>query len=152
MLEVSSLDNKTAKKPRGQLLKENADFFSKMLLKITPVDILVRERGFDSQGGFSRSTATEAIWSNIGVCDMVAWVQADRIFEEIAPASVKKLVTGDGKATKEQVALKLPEYVGQVEYKVDDESDAVAVGLAWLISKKLVDPQYKISKKNSKGM
>ena len=47
---------------------------------------------------------------------------------------MKKLVAGKASASKEEVAAALESYVGKQEYACDDESDAVAVGIAWLIS------------------
>ena len=46
---------------------------------------------------------------------------------------IKKLLTGNGKASKEEVAAALEKYVGQQNYAVSDESDAVAAGVAFLI-------------------
>ena len=49
---------------------------------------------------------------------------------ELAPATIKKLLTGSGKADKETVAKVLTQYVGHHLYASDDESDAVATGIA----------------------
>lgn len=46
---------------------------------------------------------------------------------------IKKLITGSGKASKEEVASALDQYVGKQNYAVSDESDAVAAGIAFLI-------------------
>lgn len=70
----------------------------------------------------------------VGVTDLYAWAFAHKGFDEIAPSAVKKLVTGKAAATKEEVAEALEAYVGKQEYACDDESDAVAVGIAWLVS------------------
>lgn len=43
------------------------------------------------------------------------------------------MITGSGKASKQDVADSLERYVGKVQYSTDDESDAVAAGIAWLI-------------------
>ena len=51
---------------------------------------------------------------------------------------MKKLLTGSGKALKSEVALALESYVGTQKYETDDESDAVAVGIAWLIQENLL--------------
>lgn len=91
-------------------------------------DVLVRERGFSRF--FSE---TQALFKVVGVADLAAWREIEACFDEIAPAMVKKLVTGSGKATKVEVADALEKYVGKQEYLCDDESDAVAVGVAWLI-------------------
>ena len=70
--------------------------------------------------------------------DLTAHTSEAMPFEEIAPASVKKLVTGSGKATKDEVMAALERHIGQHEYSCDDESDAVAVGVAWLIQNDLL--------------
>lgn len=75
----------------------------------------------------------------IGVTDLYAWAHGGLEFEELAPLAVKRLVTGNAKATKEQVAKCLEAYVGKREYRCDDESDAVAVGIAWLIQHQYID-------------
>lgn len=69
----------------------------------------------------------------IGVADLYAWHMFGREFEEIHPNVVKHLVTGDANAGKDRVAEMLEDYVGVQQYACDDESDAVAVGVAWLI-------------------
>jgi len=51
---------------------------------------------------------------------------------------MKKLLTGSGKASKEAVATVLNRYVRAIDYMTDDESDAVAVGVAWLKLQKLI--------------
>lgn len=88
----------------------------------------VRERGFSRF-----ATETQTIFRMVGISDLVAWDKAHAVFEQLAPKEVKRLIAGDGKAKKDLVAAALPYYMGEVEYKTDDESDAVAVGIAWLI-------------------
>lgn len=69
-----------------------------------------------------------------GVLDMaLSEVQKDLSFIEIPPTTVKKLIGGTGRASKLQVQNSLKYYVGEQEYKTDDESDAVACGIAYLI-------------------
>lgn len=79
-----------------------------------------------------------------------AWSAVDRalarydwtVDAHLSPSSVKKQVTGNGGAKKDEVAaavrriLRLPDdYV----FATDDESDACAVVLAWLIQEGLID-------------
>ena len=70
--------------------------------------------------------------------DLAVWMTCRRVFYEIAPSTVKKALTGTGRAVKSEVAAALEQYVGSHEYATDDESDAVAVGITWLISQKLI--------------
>lgn len=62
--------------------------------------------------------------------------------DEVNASTVKKAIAGYGKADKDEVAagvrriLKLPEdYV----FATDDESDAAAIILAWLIERGAID-------------
>lgn len=76
---------------------------------------------------------TQALSKVVGIADLVAWQQRRAEYHELAPTTVKKLLTGSGKATKEEVAAALVQYVGEQSYTTDDESDAVAAGVAWMI-------------------
>jgi crossover junction endodeoxyribonuclease RuvC len=85
---------------------------------------------------------------NIQYAIFSAWNAIDRALRDfdlkvtadpIGQAAVKKLVVGKGKAEKDEVAeavRKLTGYKG--EFAADDESDAVAVGLAYGIQSKLI--------------
>ena len=67
------------------------------------------------------------------VVGLMDFMLGDTEWFEIYPVTVKKLITGSGKAEKSEVATALEKYIGKQEYKCDDESDAAAVGVAWLI-------------------
>ena len=55
--------------------------------------------------GFSRFPyETQALFKVVGVADLTAWQKCRAVYEEIAPAAVKKLLVGSGKASKEDVA------------------------------------------------
>lgn len=103
---------------------------------IARADVLVRERGF------SRYAAeTQALFKVVGITDLAAWQIREMTFDEIAPASVKKIITGSGRASKADVAASLAQYVGQQFYASDDESDATAVAVAWLIQHGFLDEE-----------
>ena len=59
----------------------------------------MRERAFSR---FPQET--QALFKVVGIADMAVWEHAKQSWEEIAPATVKKLLTGSGKARKEEVA------------------------------------------------
>ena len=63
------------------------------------IDVFVREKGFSR---FPHET--QALFKVVGVADLVAWQKCRAIYEDIAPAAVKKLLSGSGKASKEEVA------------------------------------------------
>ena len=90
--------------------------------------MFVRERAFSR---FPRET--QALSKVVGIADLVAWRRAHSAFCELAPTTIKKLLTGSGKALKGEVAAVLECYVGKQTYATDDESDAVAVGITWIL-------------------
>lgn len=63
------------------------------------VAVFVREKGFSR---FQHETQT--LFKVVGIADLAAWRMRKTQFEEIAPTTVKKLLTGTGKASKEEVA------------------------------------------------
>ena len=65
--------------------------------------------------------------------DYAAWQKNESEWDEIYPVSIKKLLTENGKAEKHEVAEALKAYLGEMDFKNDDESDAAAVGIAWMI-------------------
>lgn len=132
------------KKPHGQVLAEIAKEFHSYL-KQAPDAVLVREEALDmvkqsSYGGMKSSTTIKVLHKVIGVTDLYAWANNHGIFQELHPFVVKRTLTGDHLADKKDVARALSFYVGDQEYACDDESDAVAVGIAWLIENKHIEP------------
>ena len=109
---------------------------------LSPLATLVREQALDKQSGPRGSRVIEVLHKVVGVADLYAWGFGGREFDEIHPKTIKKLVANDQLAEKDAVASALSQFVGEREYECDDESDAVAVGIAWLISKGMIDSQY----------
>ena len=124
------LNNRGEKKCHGQILAEIYDLITGLAVDIA---VFVREKGFSR---FPHET--QALFKVIGVADLAAWKTCRTEFVEIAPTTVKKLLTGSGKASKQEVAAALERYVGKQTYTTDDESDAIAVGIAWLKRQKII--------------
>jgi len=80
----------------GQIL---SSIYETILSLSTDVDVFVRERAF---ARFSRETL--ALSKVVGIADLVAWQCSNKSYIEITPSAVKKLLTGSGKAGKEEVA------------------------------------------------
>jgi len=59
----------------------------------------VREKGFSR---FPHET--QALSKVVGISDLATWQKCRAVYEEIAPAAVKKQLTGNGRASKEEVA------------------------------------------------
>lgn len=117
------LDNSKCK-THGEALTR---IYSLVFTLARQADCYVRERGFSRF-----QTGTQTLFKVVGVSDLALWAAKQAVFDEIPPASVKKIITGKGNATKEEVAAALIPYVGEYEYACDDESDSVAVGVAWV--------------------
>ncbi|GGF88225.1 crossover junction endodeoxyribonuclease RuvC [Paenibacillus abyssi] len=117
-------------------------FVASNIYAYRPFDLVLRE---DFIAGRNKR-ATQTIFN--------AWTAADRALHTygytvadvkppLSPTSVKKIITGNGRAEKPEVAeavrklLRLPaEYKFAAGY---DDSDAAAVVLAWLIRENLID-------------
>ena len=135
--DVANVNNKTKTKPHGQLLDETlasmAFFFPDEGKEQYPV-YYVREKA--ALSSFSLAMIGQAKMA--GMADWLVWHQNQKQWDEIAPNAVKRLVAGNGNAEKDEVAKALETYIGAHEYRFDDESDAAAVGVAWLIQNKVM--------------
>lgn len=126
-VEVVQLEHvKTnSKKPTGHRL----DQIDKMLDYLThhyDFDEVVMEKGFNKF-----ATATQQIQRTVGLLLFRMWTWKGYEIAEIAPTTVKKALTGSGKASKQEVADALESYVGKIKYANNDESDATGVGIAY---------------------
>ena len=130
MERVCHLNNRGEKKCHGQILSEIYDLVTELTVDIA---VFVREKGFSRY-----PHETQALFKVVGIADLAAWKTCSTEFVEIAPTTVKKLLTGSGKAEKDTVAAALESYVGKHDYATDDESDATAAGIAWLKSQDLI--------------
>ncbi len=135
VLETSHVKTKVSKS-HGYRLGEISEEIDRYITQYQPEHI-VREKGF------SRFAATtQALFKVVGVSDLYAHMRMDKVISEIPVTTVKKAVTGSGKATKDEVAdavrkilrLDKPDF-----FATDDESDACAVGLAYMYEHKLIE-------------
>ena len=137
------VDNKNDRtKTAGQILNEITGF----MIKFFPGEngdcpnIFVRERALDKYASSCRQAVTlEQIFKVVGLSDAFLWRCYKEEFHEVHPKTVKKNVTGNALADKEDVASALDAYVGSREYFVDDESDALAIGIAFLIQNGILE-------------
>ncbi|MEK3836487.1 crossover junction endodeoxyribonuclease RuvC [Paenibacillus sp. FSL R7-0128] len=117
-------------------------FVAAFLREHRPFDIVVRE---DFTSGRNKR-ATQTIFSAWAAADraLAAYgYQAEDLKPALSPTSVKKYVTGSGKAEKPEVAeavwryLRLPDgYKWRTGY---DDADACAVGLSYLLRENMID-------------
>lgn len=119
------LDNRKIKEGHGCILER---IYSVLHELAGQTDVFVRERGFTRF-----NAGSQALFKVVGIADLAVWQAKRGIFDEIPPTTVKKLLTSNGMASKEEVADALAMYVGSFQYTSDDQSDAVAVGVAWVL-------------------
>lgn len=103
----------------------------------THVKVYTREKAFIGHFGDADRLLRVA-----GVTDMVLWKIKEEPFYELHVREIKKFITNNGAATKEEVASALEQFVGPQEYGTDDESDAVAVGVSFLLKEGYIDSPY----------
>lgn len=137
LVETICVNNKTKNKPKGEMLNDIKEAIESILYKISSDNVFFcREKYISAHNSQNEST----IFKAVGISDWIVWkFKEDKEWNDIYPVTVKKLVTGNGKATKEEVAEALKTYVGEHEYEFDDESDATAVGVAFLIQNNLIE-------------
>ena len=122
-----------AKKPHGYRLKQIEDVLADLRDKCE-YKTVIRERGFSRF-----PTVTQTLFKVVGICDLVF---KDVEIVEIPPTTVKKTITGSGKADKGDVEKNVRKALGlskTTKFATDDESDAAAVCLAYLIRGGLID-------------
>ncbi|MGG4390506.1 crossover junction endodeoxyribonuclease RuvC [Priestia megaterium] len=133
LTEVGHINNKKhAKKSQAYRLHRIASVLKDIYRK-HPIEIVVKEKGF-SKGHIS----TQALFKVAGVADLMSFSFGHDNIAELTPAQVKKAVTKNGKASKDEVAVALAKYVGERDYVTDDESDAVAVLVAHCLKESLI--------------
>lgn len=140
LLRKSCVKNRANNKPHGRMLSEIADEFISYTPFLT-TKVFVRERAFARF-----NTETIVLNKVVGVTDLTLWDRRRDSFQELAPSEIKKLVTGWYRAGKNDVIEAMTNYIGEVRYETDDESDACACIIAWLIRNGYMDtiplPKY----------
>lgn len=95
----------------------------------------LREHAFNSRA----SQYEIGIFEMVGLSNYWLWKKAgDVTWEEMYPITIKKIITGDSKADKKKVERYLADYIGERPYACDDESDATALAVAYLVAKRKI--------------
>lgn len=130
-----SVDNKKdTKKKHPQLLLEIAQSLYEHIFdaEIDAPLYWVREAALPKSVG---AMSTMSLNEVVGMTNYILAIEGhgDKEWLELWPITIKKTLTGNAKADKDEVAKAVVQYVGDTNFKNDDESDACAVGIAWLI-------------------
>lgn len=135
-VKLMSVNNKNdKKKSHGELLNDIVTAFK----KFCPTDgtlYLVRE----NEIMHVKVPSERSLSKVVGIMDWAAY-WTNKEWYSIYPVTIKKLIAGSGKAEKSEVAESLEYYIGKQDYKCDDESDAAAVAVAWLIQQGQIKPK-----------
>lgn len=128
VIEVGHIDNKKqgrSKWSHGKKLERIHNELCAVFDRHPDISRLVREQGFSRH-----NRATQALFRVVGIADYIAEIMASQSITEYSVPTVKKAITGDGRADKQQVADEVLNYLSEkIEFAVDDESDAVAVAV-----------------------
>lgn len=117
------------KHSHGQRLRNQRENFAAIMKKY-PIKYAAREAGF---ARYIKST--QVLFKAYGVAEEY-FCELDLV--EYAPRTIKKVVAGKGKSTKEEVEKAIREILqlrDDFEFKSDDESDAVAVAITLIKDK-----------------
>ena len=136
VIEVGHIDNKRKgrmKWSHGKRLLHIYEELSFVINSYPDIELVVREKGVSR---FNR--ATQVLFRVVGVVDLLLEEKELKPSEEISISETKKLITGNGKAEKEEVATAVQQYLTEsTTFVNDDESDAVAVGVAYCLKEGL---------------
>lgn len=149
-VRLMSVDNKSKRnKTHGQILREILFCFNKFLSCSKATEELSEESAINADGFFfvrEKMILNKKVPSERDVAKVVGimdYYLDNQEWYEIYPVTIKCLIAGSGKAEKQAVADALPQYVGKQEYQNDDESDATAVAVAWLIQNHQIEEAQK---------
>ena len=123
----------------GKRLDNIATALTEILQRHPDINVVVREKGFSK---FPATTQT--LFKVVGVSDLLIYRHGMKTtMDELAPMTIKKAVTGKGTSDKVQVATAVRKFLTdeqkQWKFDTDDISDAVAVGIAWALQRKLLN-------------
>ncbi|RCL12738.1 crossover junction endodeoxyribonuclease RuvC [Bacillus cereus] len=133
LIDVSHVKTKSTEPMalRTQIIEAWALLF---IRKHAPYDLIIRE-GFASKIPYTNYTVFSA-WNAI---DRALNSFGLKVDDSIGQASVKKKLLGKGRAEKEEVEAGVRYFVEWNEFKTSDESDACAIGLAYLLDKGIIN-------------
>ncbi len=90
---------------------------------------IVKEASFNT----TRIKSTQKTFMVLGVVTEACYKNGYSDIKEYSATTVKKHIAGSGKSEKQEVKDNLKYFVGVQDYKTNDESDAVAVGITHLL-------------------
>lgn len=126
----SGIIKANTKQSHGLRMRKQRNVFEEIMTKY-PTDNVAREAGFSRH-----IKSTQILYKIYGVTEEFF---AENNLVEIAPTTIKKLVTGNGRADKDQIEFFVRDKIvlpDGFEFQSDDESDAVAIALSLIEKRK----------------
>lgn len=120
-VECSSISTTDEKDIRGKFVIIANEY--KKFMRAYPVDKVVMEQGFTRY-----NISTQMIFRCVGLTNYI-FSEYEQI--SIPASTVKKIITGKGNATKEEVKDSVLKIYPKIRFQNLDESDAVSVGIAY---------------------
>lgn len=121
LVEYSSIDTTNEKDLRGKLVFIANEY--KKFMNEYPVDKVIIEQGFTRY-----NISTQMIFRCVGLTN---YIFSDYEQISIPSTTVKKILTGKGNCGKEDVQKSILDIYPNLKFSNYDESDAVAVGIAY---------------------
>ena len=118
----------TSKLDHGKRLKLIADTLLGYR-KLYPTNTIVLESGFSRY-----AASTQAIFKTVGV---VNYLFSDCRQIYYAPSTIKKIVGGSGRSSKEEIKSIVEKRYPMIEFADNDQSDAVGVFLCYVLDKNM---------------
>ena len=119
----------TSKMEHKDRLRVIADEFLKLKKKYKPHLIVI-------ESGFSRHAAsTQAVYKVHGLTQYL-FSDSEQIF--FAPSTIKKTLTGTGRADKQLVQEKVLKKFPNMKFENEDESDSCSIGIAYFVTNNLM--------------
>lgn len=133
----------TTDEPRA-LSYESIEAFTLLFIReqtkggAVPYDAIIRET-WPPARNYENNDKVHGAWSAVDrALARYGWT----VTAHLSPSAVKKTVTGSGSAKKPEVATSVRKIIGlpaDYAFATDDESDACAIALAYLIREGLID-------------
>lgn len=138
---TKSVDNKKTDADHGEILNNIVNEFQEFVNKNTDPELLtyfVREQAINVMRGRLPPQNSIGIFKVVGVMDYIGKTKYDKTWYEIYPTTAKKLVSGKGTASKDEMQTAVKKFFPDAEFANDDESDAAGIGLAFLLKNNLI--------------
>jgi Holliday junction resolvasome RuvABC endonuclease subunit len=127
-VEIFSIST-NAKFSHGERLRKIADKLCEVRSKYN-ISAVALEQGFTRF-----NISTQVSFKVHGIANYIFYDKPQTYY---APSSIKKVVSGNGKSTKEIIKNIIIKKYPDIVIKNEDESDAVSIGMCWFIKNKKV--------------